>query len=238
MTELLVHPIAQHHAARGVGGLHEIIGGAGRKMLEKNKFGGAAAEQYGHPVFQLFQSHQEAIFGRPLDGVAQRADPARDDRYLVNGVLTGQRDGDDRMAELVIGDDAAFLRDKEPVLLLQAGNDPFHRGGEIAQMHAVGAAPRRQQRRLVDKIGEVGAGKAGRQFGDLHRIDVLRQHRLFQMHLQDCNPILLVGAVDQDLAVETAGAQQRRIEYLRPVGGSEQDDAGRGIEPSSSPAID
>ena len=174
--------------------------------------------------------HQEAIFGRPLDGVAERADPARDDRDLVHRVLSGQRHGHDRVAQFVIGDDAAFLRNEQPVLLLQAGNDPFDRCGEIRQMHAVGAAPRRQQRRLVDQIGEIGAGKARRQFGDLLGIDIGRQHRLFQMHLQDRDPILLVGAIDQNLAVEAAGAQQRGIEDLRPVGGGQQDDAGRGIE--------
>ncbi len=35
----------------------------------------------------------------------------------------------------------------------------------------------------------------------------------------------LVGPVDQDLAVEAAGAQQRRIENLGPVGGGQQHEA-------------
>ena len=98
------------------------------------------------------------------------------------------------------------------------------------EVHAVGAAPGRQQRRLVDEIGEVRAGEAGGQCSDLLRIDVGSQHRLFQMHVQDRDPILLVGAIDQDLAVETAGAQQRGIQYLRPVGRGQQDDARRRIE--------
>jgi hypothetical protein len=96
----------------------------------------------------------------------------------------------------VKGDDAALLRNEEPVLLLQAGNDPFHRIGEIGQMHAICAAPRRQKCRLVDQIGEVGAGKARRQFGDLLGIDIGRQHRLFQVDVQYRDAILLVGAVD------------------------------------------
>ena len=79
VTEFFVHAIAQHHAARGIGGFHEIVRGAGRKMVEKDVFGGAAAEQHRHAVFQLFLRHQEAVFGRPLDGVAEGAYPARDD---------------------------------------------------------------------------------------------------------------------------------------------------------------
>jgi hypothetical protein len=34
-----------------------------------------------------------------------------------------------------------------------------------------------------------------------------------------------VGAVDDDLPVEAAGAQQRRVEDVGPVGGGDQDDA-------------
>jgi hypothetical protein len=130
----------------------------------------------------------------------------------------------------VKGDDAALLRNEEAVLLLQASNDPFHCIGEIGQMHAVCAAPRRQERCLVDQIGEVGAGKAGRQFGDLLGIDVGRQYRLFQVDVQYRDAILLVGAVDQNLTIEAAGAQQRRIQDLRPVGRRQQDDADRRIE--------
>jgi hypothetical protein len=46
--------------------------------------------------------------------------------------------------------------------------------------HRVGAAPGRQQRRLVDQVGEVGAGEAGRQRGDL--LDRRRR----QLHLAQC----------------------------------------------------
>ena len=45
------------------------------------------------------------------------------------------------------------------------------------------------------------------------------------MHLEDLDAALLVGAVDQDLAVEAAGPQQRRVEDLGAVGRGEQDDA-------------
>ena len=50
------------------------------------------------------------------------------------------------------------------------------------------------------------------------------------MDLQDLDPRLLVRAVDQDLAVEAAGPQQRRVEDLRAVRGGEQDDALTRIE--------
>src|SRR5690606_21525856 len=37
--------------------------------------------------------------------------------------------------------------------------------------------------------------------------------------------------VDDDLAVEAAGPQQRRVEDVGPVGGRDEDDAGAGVEP-------
>ena len=48
---------------------------------------------------------------------------------------------------------------------------------------------------------------------------------LLGVDLKDLDAALLVRPVDQDLAVEAARAQQRRVEDLRPVGRGEQDDA-------------
>ena len=53
---------------------------------------------------------------------------------------------------------------------------------------------------------------------------------LRDMDLEDLDAALAVGPVDQHLAIEPAGAQQRRIEDFRPVGGGQQDDAGARIE--------
>ena len=48
--------------------------------------------------------------------------------------------------------------------------------------------------------------------------------------LRISQPALAVGPVDQNLAVEPAGAQQRRVENFRPIGRGEQDDAGARVE--------
>jgi len=44
------------------------------------------AEEHRHLVVELVARHEEAVFRRALDGVAQRADAARDDRDLAAGV--------------------------------------------------------------------------------------------------------------------------------------------------------
>ncbi len=81
-----------------------------------------------------------------------------------------------------------------------------------------------QQRRLVDQVGEVGAGEAGGLAGERVEVDLLRERLAAGVDLEDLLAPLAVRAVDDDLAVEAAGPQQRRVEDVRAVGGGDQDD--------------
>ena len=87
-----------------------------------------------------------------------------------------------------------------------------------------------QQRGLVDHVGQVGAGEAGRTPGDRVEVDVGRERLALGVHPQDRLAALHVRGVDGDLPVEPAGAQQRRVEDVGPVGGGDQDDAALGVE--------
>ena len=91
---------------------------------------------------------------------------------LCTDVGAGQRHGHQRVPHLVMRDDAAFLRVEDALALLQPGDDALHRAGEIVHGDVVGAPARGDQRRLVDEVGEIGAGEAGGQRGDLLGIDV------------------------------------------------------------------
>ena len=57
------------------------------------------------------------------------------------------------------------------------------------------------------------------------QVDVGRQRHLAHVHLQDLLAADDVRVRHHDLAVEAAGAQQRRVEHVGPVGGGDQDDA-------------
>ena len=52
----------------------------------------------------------------------------------------------------------------------------------------------------------------------------LRQRLAARVDVEDLRAALAVGPVDGDLAVEAAGAQQRRVEDVGPVGGRDHDD--------------
>ncbi len=87
--------------------------------------------------------------------------------------------------------------------------------------------PRRaaKQRRLVDEVHEVGAGEAGRAAGDDAEIDVGSERHLADVDFQDLLAADDVGVRHDDLAVEAAGAQQRRVEHVGPVRRRDDDDA-------------
>lgn len=54
--------------------LREGVGSLAKGQFRCSKFCRAAARQHGHFVLELILGHQEAIFERSLDGVAERAD--------------------------------------------------------------------------------------------------------------------------------------------------------------------
>ena len=84
---------------------------------------------------------------------------------------------------------------------------------------------RRHQRRFVDEIGEVGAGKAGRAARDDLGIDIRGERHLAHVHFEDLLAADDVRVRHDDLPVEAARPQQRRVEHIRPVGRGDQDHA-------------
>ena len=157
------------------------------------------------------------------DRVAERL-AARDHRDLVHGVGVLEVVADDRVAHLVVGGDQPLLLAHHPGLLLRAGDhahDPLLELdlGDLALAVAGG-----EQRRLVDEVREVGAGEARRLAGQRVDVDLAGQRLAARVDLEDLGAALAVGAVDDDLAVEAAGTQQRRVEDVGPVGGGDQDD--------------
>jgi len=60
--------------------------------------------------------------------------------------------------------------------------------------------------------------------GESVDVDLLRQRLAAGMDSEDLGATLAVGAINHDLAVEPAWAQQCRVENVGPVGGCDQDD--------------
>ena len=178
---------------------------------------------------QLGLGARVAVFvgQRPSD--AQRH-PARDDRHLVNRIGIGQHRSDDRVAGLVIRGVLFFFLRHHERLALGAGDDAIDRFIAIAHVDHRFVAARREQRRFIQQVLEISAGETGRALSERVERDFFRQRLVLGVHREDRRAAFDIGAVDHDLAVETAGAKQRGIEHVGTVRRGDQDDAGILIE--------
>ena len=149
----------------------------------------------------------------------------------MHGVAVGQEVPDQRVAHLVVGRDQPLVLGEQARLLLRPGDHAHDALFELDHGDRLLAVAGGQQRRLVDEVGEVGAGEARRLAGERREVDLLRDRLALGVHLEDLLAAGAVGAVDHDLAVEAARAQQRGIEDVGPVGGRDQDDVVLQLEP-------
>ena len=121
------------------------------------------------------------------------------------------------------------LRD-DPAVLLRPGDDLDDGLLQILHGDEGLAAPSRQQGRLVEEVLQIGAGKACGAAGDLLQIHVLRQWLVLGVYLQDLLPALDVRQPHIDLPVEPSRTQQRRVQNIHTVGGSQHHHALVGAE--------
>ena len=135
-----------------------------------------------------------------------------------------QEVADQRVAHLVVGGDRLLLLGDEAALLLRPGEHAHDALFELGHVDLLLAVAGRQQGRLVDQVGQVGAGEAGRLAGQSVEVDLLGDRLAARVHLEDLPPAVAVGPVDHHLAVEAARPQQGRVEDVRPVGGRDEDD--------------
>ena len=141
-----------------------------------------------------------------------------------------QRVGHQRVPALVVRGDLLLVVAHRPGAPLRAGDDPVDRLLEEVVRDRPLLVTGGEQRGLVDHVGQVGAGEAGRTAGHRVEVDVGRERLALGVHPQDGLAALHVRGVHRDLPVEAARAQQRRVEDVRPVGGRDQDDAALGVE--------
>ena len=92
-------------------------------------------------------------------------------------------------------------------------------------VHRATIRTRGEQRRFVDKVGEIGAGETRRTTRDDLRLHVFGQRQLAHVNFQDLLATAHIRQRHDHLAIEAARTQQRRIEHVGTVGGGDDDDA-------------
>src|SRR5919198_2192352 len=221
--ELLAHAVAHDHLLRCVRDLFQVVRGARRDLAEHELLRCATTERHREIRHQVRLRREVAVLARQRDRVAERL-TAPDDRDLVHFRFLVEEVPDDRVPELVVGGDSPLLFGEEAGLLLGTGHhahDPFF---ELFLLDRLLSTARGEQRRLVHKVGEIGAGEAGRSRRERVEVDLGREWLPFRVHLEDLPAAVSVGTVDHDLPVETPGTQQGGIEDVGTVRRRDQDD--------------
>ena len=172
---------------------------------------------------------RRVLVGEHVGGGAELP-AAGDDRELLGAHRLADRAGGDGVAGLVDGDPPALVGGQHVGFLRRAGDDPVDRLLQRRLVDLRIAFADREERRLVDEVGELGAGEAGAEFGDLVEVDAVGEVAAFGVQLEDLEAAVDVGDVDDDLAVEAARPQQRRVEDVGTVGGAHHADAGVAAE--------
>ena len=144
--------------------------------------------------------------------------------------MFGHQTTDNRVTGLVIGGIELLLLGHDHGFALGAHHDLVLGQLEFVHFHHPLAGAGSEQRRLVDQVGQIGTREAGGTTGDGGRYHVVTQRHLAHVHLEDLLAATDIRQTDHHLAVEATGAQQRRVEHVRTVGGGDDDDAIVGLE--------
>ena len=135
-----------------------------------------------------------------------------------------------RMTGFVIGHDALFFFADQAALALRAGNDALDRFFKLGLADDFLVAAGSQDGAFIDQVFQVSADKTGRRAGQNAQVNLGSQRFALDMHLQDGFASAHIRPVENHAAVKATGAQQGRVEDIRAVGGSHDDDVGIGIE--------
>ncbi len=100
----------------------------------------------------------------------------------------------------------------------------------VLHAHTLAVFPRGQERALVDQVCEVCAGETRGAARDHLEVNLARERYLLGVDGEYLLAAPDVGNVHHHLPVETAGAQERRIEHVGPVGRGDDDHALVGLE--------
>ena len=117
----------------------------------------------------------------------------------------------------MVGYDFSFFLAHNAVFLLLAHQYLFHRFKQILLADIIPSFLHRIDRRFVDHIGKIRADRsAGRQSYRFQIHAFIHQH-ILGMYLKNLRTPFQIRFIHDDPAVKTARAQQRLIQYLRPV---------------------
>ena len=132
---------------------------------------------------------------------------------------------DERMAALMVCRQALFFFAHDVRLALRTCDDALDGFFHLRHADLVLVAAGGEQCRLIDEVREVRTRKARRAARNDIEVDILCHRLALRVDLEDGQTAAHIGLIDDNLAVEAARAQERRVEDIRAVRRRDDDDA-------------
>ena len=227
--DLGAHAVLGDHASRYARGFLDVVRRAGGRIVEDDLLGDAPAHGVGQLIEQVVAGDGVAVLGGQDHRVAEGA-PARQDRHLGHRIGVVQSRRRQRVARLVVGGQQLVLIVHRPRAPLRTGHDAVDGLIDVGHADRPAPEPGGQQSRLVEDVLQVSSRVSGRAPGHHGQVDVGRERLALGVDLEDGLAPPEVGGVHGDLAVESAGAQQSRVEHVGPVRRRDEDDVGVRVE--------
>ena len=160
IRDRVAHAVLCHHGAGHFSCAFNIVGSARGNIVQCQRFCHTPAEQDHQLLLHFLTGVVGTVLRRQLHGVTA-SHPTRDDGNLMDGILCGTVIGGDRMPPLVVGRQSFLLIGHHVALFLRAHHHLD--GGLLNFRHGNGlqAPSRGQQRRLIEQVLQIGAGKTG-----------------------------------------------------------------------------
>ena len=218
------HTEDTHHRLGDLGDLFDIVDRTGTDLTEDQLLGHTAAQQSGD-LCHVFPLAVEVFFLPRGHQVITSGIPARNDRYLLHHVRILELDADHGMSGLVISDQTLVIIVVFLGFLCRSHHDAVDRLIQIVHRDLLAVIAHGQDRTFIENVLQIGTGEARCPLCQRGQRNVLCQLLVAGVDAQDRFTALLIRQTDRDLTVETSASKQRRIQYVRTVGGRNDHDA-------------
>ena len=183
--EILVHTVAGDHGTGKAGCLLDIIGSTGCNGAKDDFLCGTAACESGNLVLDFFFAHQIMIAFIHLHSVTKGAGSSWDNSDLLNRCGIGLLGSNERMADLMIGNNQLLLIRENSILLLISGNDSFNTFFKVRLSCKTSVVTDGTKCGFIDNVRKLGTGSTGSHAGNLIKIDIVRKTDFLGMNLQN-----------------------------------------------------
>ena len=223
-TENVAHTELCNHLLCDLGGSLDIVGRAARNVTEDYLFSGTATEKYRDLALKTALVNAVLILLRLMQGITERS-ACGDDRDLVNRICVGKKMRYDSVTCLVVSGVLllAFLHNSR--LLLRTCDDSDISVLDIVHTDQRLSSASCEERRLVEKVCKICAGKSGSGLCNCREVNVSLKGLVSRVYLEYLLAPLDVGIVYRDLTVKSAGAEKCGVENVGTVGCRDDDNS-------------